>query len=38
VSAPALAVHALHAYYGESHVLQGVDIEVAIAELGRIVS
>jgi branched-chain amino acid transport system ATP-binding protein len=39
VSAPALAVHALHAYYGESHVLQGVDIEVAPGEavslLGR---
>jgi branched-chain amino acid transport system ATP-binding protein len=32
VSAPALAVHALHAYYGESHVLQGVDIEVASGE------
>jgi len=32
MSAPALAVHALHAYYGESHVLQGVDIEVAPGE------
>ena len=32
MSAPALAVHALHAYYGESHVLQGVDIEVASGE------
>jgi branched-chain amino acid transport system ATP-binding protein len=39
VSAPALAIHGLHAYYGESHVLQGVDIEVAPGEavslLGR---
>jgi branched-chain amino acid transport system ATP-binding protein len=32
MSAPALAVHGLHAYYGESHVLQGVDLEVAGGE------
>ncbi|HEV8470906.1 MAG TPA: ABC transporter ATP-binding protein [Candidatus Limnocylindria bacterium] len=36
---PALQVHALHAYYGESHVLQGVDLEVgageAVALVGR---
>ncbi len=36
---PALAVSGLHAYYGESHVLQGVDLEVgegeAVALLGR---
>ena len=32
MSAPALAVHGLHAYYGESHVLQGIDLEVAPAE------
>ena len=35
----ALAVRGLHAYYGESHVLQGVDLEVrrgeAIALIGR---
>jgi len=35
----ALAVRGLHAYYGESHVLQGVDLEVrrgeAIALVGR---
>jgi branched-chain amino acid transport system ATP-binding protein len=30
--APALAVQGLHAYYGESHVLQGVDLEVASGE------
>src|SRR5438045_8166807 len=29
---PALAVQGLHAYYGESHVLQGVDLEVASGE------
>lgn len=29
MNAPALAVKGLHAYYGESHVLQGVDLEVA---------
>jgi len=29
---PALAIHGLHAYYGESHVLQGVDLEVAAGE------
>ena len=29
---PALAVHGLHAYYGGSHVLQGVDLEVAGGE------
>jgi branched-chain amino acid transport system ATP-binding protein len=29
---PALEVHQLHAYYGESHVLQGVDLEVAPGE------
>jgi len=32
VSPPALAVHGLHAYYGESHILQGVDLEVAPGE------
>ncbi len=32
MSTPALAVHRLHAYYGESHVLQGVDLEVASGE------
>jgi len=32
MSAPALAVHGLHAYYGESHVLQGIDLEVAPGE------
>jgi branched-chain amino acid transport system ATP-binding protein len=32
MSPVALAVHGLHAYYGESHVLQGVDIEVAPGE------
>ena len=32
MSAPALAVQALHSYYGESHVLQGVDFEVASGE------
>jgi len=32
VSGPALAVHGLHAYYGESHILQGVDLEVAPGE------
>jgi branched-chain amino acid transport system ATP-binding protein len=32
MSGPALAVHGLHAYYGESHVLQGVDLEVASGE------
>src|SRR5207302_48972 len=39
MSAPALAVHGLHAYYGESHVLQGIDLEVArgeaVALIGR---
>jgi branched-chain amino acid transport system ATP-binding protein len=30
--APALSVQGLHAYYGESHVLQGVDLEVAPGE------
>jgi branched-chain amino acid transport system ATP-binding protein len=39
MSGPALAVQGLHAYYGESHVLQGVDFEVApgeaIALIGR---
>jgi branched-chain amino acid transport system ATP-binding protein len=29
---PALAVEGLHAYYGESHVLQGVDLDVASGE------
>src|SRR3954471_16522808 len=29
---PALAVEGLHAYYGESHVLQGVDLHVAPGE------
>ncbi|HYV22149.1 MAG TPA: ABC transporter ATP-binding protein [Candidatus Bathyarchaeia archaeon] len=32
MSPPALAVHGLHAYYGESHILQGVDLEVAPGE------
>jgi branched-chain amino acid transport system ATP-binding protein len=36
---PALQVRALHAYYGESHVLQGVDLDVgageAVALIGR---
>ena len=32
MSGPALAVHGLHAYYGESHILQGVDLEVAPGE------
>jgi branched-chain amino acid transport system ATP-binding protein len=32
MSAPVLAVQGLHAYYGESHVLQGVDLEVARGE------
>jgi branched-chain amino acid transport system ATP-binding protein len=39
VTAPALAVTDLHAYYGESHVLQGVSLDVAegecVALLGR---
>ncbi len=29
---PALAVRGLHAYYGESHVLQGIDLDVASGE------
>ena len=36
---PALAVQGLHAYYGESHILQGVDLEVdsgeAVSLIGR---
>ena len=32
MSGPALAVHGLHAYYGESHILQGIDLEVAPGE------
>jgi branched-chain amino acid transport system ATP-binding protein len=32
MSAAALAVQGLHAYYGESHVLQGVDLEVGSGE------
>jgi len=32
VSGPALAVQGLHAYYGESHILQGIDLEVAPGE------
>ena len=32
MSGPALAVHGLHAYYGESHILQGVDLDVAPGE------
>ena len=32
MSGPALAVHGLHAYYGESHILQGIDLEVAAGE------
>jgi len=39
MSAPALAVQGLHAYYGESHVLQGVDLDVqqgeAVSLVGR---
>jgi branched-chain amino acid transport system ATP-binding protein len=39
MNAPALAVQGLHAYYGDSHVLQGVDLEVApgeaVALIGR---
>jgi branched-chain amino acid transport system ATP-binding protein len=39
MSPAAVAVHGLHAYYGESHVLQGVDIEVgpgeAVSLIGR---
>ncbi|MDQ2911719.1 MAG: ABC transporter ATP-binding protein [Chloroflexota bacterium] len=39
MNGPALAVHELHAYYGESHVLQGVDLAVAngeaVALIGR---
>ncbi|MEK7285383.1 MAG: ATP-binding cassette domain-containing protein, partial [Chloroflexota bacterium] len=35
----ALQVRDLHAYYGESHVLQGVELDVAVGEavalLGR---
>jgi branched-chain amino acid transport system ATP-binding protein len=31
-TAPALSVQGLHAYYGESHVLQGIDLEVASGE------
>jgi branched-chain amino acid transport system ATP-binding protein len=33
MSGPALAVQGLHAYYGESHVLQGVDLDVAAGEV-----
>ncbi|OLC21589.1 MAG: ABC transporter ATP-binding protein [Chloroflexi bacterium 13_1_40CM_68_21] len=32
MSGPALEVRALHAYYGESHVLQGVDLRVGAGE------
>jgi len=32
MSALALAVRGLHAYYGESHVLQGIDLDVAPGE------
>jgi branched-chain amino acid transport system ATP-binding protein len=32
MTAPALAVQGLHAYYGESHVLQGIDLDVAGGE------
>ncbi|TMD56015.1 MAG: ABC transporter ATP-binding protein, partial [Chloroflexi bacterium] len=32
MSGPALAVHGLHAYYGESHILQGVDLKVLPGE------
>jgi branched-chain amino acid transport system ATP-binding protein len=39
MSEPAVAVQGLHAYYGESHVLQGVDLEVregeAVSLIGR---
>jgi branched-chain amino acid transport system ATP-binding protein len=32
MTAPALAVEGLHTYYGESHVLQGIDLDVAAGE------
>ena len=32
-AAPLLAVEALHAWYGESHVLQGVALEIAEGEV-----
>jgi len=32
MTTPALAVQGLHAYYGESHVLQGIDLDVAGGE------
>ena len=32
MTAPALAVQGLHSYYGDSHVLQGIDLEVAAGE------
>jgi branched-chain amino acid transport system ATP-binding protein len=32
MSAPALEVQGLHAYYGESHVLQGIDLDVSSGE------
>jgi branched-chain amino acid transport system ATP-binding protein len=32
MNVPALAVRGLHSYHGESHVLQGVDLEVAAGE------
>jgi branched-chain amino acid transport system ATP-binding protein len=39
MNAPALVVQGLHAYYGDSHILQGVDLEVAdgeaVALIGR---
>ena len=39
MSGAALAVHGLHAYYGESHILQGVDLKVlpgeAVSLIGR---
>jgi branched-chain amino acid transport system ATP-binding protein len=32
-TAPLLEVRDLHAYYGKSHILQGVDIEVGANEV-----
>src|SRR6185503_4421522 len=32
MTAPALAVQGLHSYYGDSHVLQGIDLEVGAGE------
>jgi branched-chain amino acid transport system ATP-binding protein len=32
---PALAIQGLHAWYGESHILHGIDLEVRPGELSR---